>query len=131
MKDKEKAGKWNFHLHNSKLVTYARKNRKKRLVSEQVIWEMVRRKQILGYKFKRQRPVLNFIADFMCQELLLIVEIDGITHEDPQQQAYDAWRQRQLEEAGFTVLRFSSWDAVYNRSWVRAQIVAWVEDREV
>ena len=66
----------------------------------------------------------------MCQELLLIVEIDGITHEDPQQQAYDAWRQRQLEEAGFTVLRFSSWDAVYNRSWVRAQIVAWVEDRE-
>lgn len=124
----EKANKRNFHLHNSKLVKYARKNRKKATVSERYMWEYVlRRKQLKGYKFKRQRPVLNYIADFMCQDLLLIIEVDGITHEDPQQQIRDRIRQQNLEAAGFTVLRFSSWDSVYNLEWVRQVLLDWIK----
>ena len=40
------------------------------------------RRQMMGYQFRRQRPVLEYIVDFMCMDLLLIVEVDGITHDD-------------------------------------------------
>jgi len=60
----------------------------------------------MGVKFMRQRPVLNYIADFMCRELLLIIECDGITHLQEGASEKDSIRQKKLEEVGFTVLRF-------------------------
>jgi very-short-patch-repair endonuclease len=60
-----------------------------------------------GFQFRRQRPVLNFIADFMCKELMLTIEVDGITHTHPKVIEQDRIKQLQLEQAGFTVLRFT------------------------
>ncbi|GAB5552847.1 MAG: hypothetical protein Sapg2KO_24380 [Saprospiraceae bacterium] len=95
------------------------------------MWEFIlRRKQLKGYKFKRQRPVLNYIADFMCQDLLLIIEVDGITHKDPQQQIRDQIRQKNLEAAGFTVLRFSSWDSIYHQEQVKQVLLDWIGEWE-
>jgi very-short-patch-repair endonuclease len=70
--------------------------------------------QFNGYSFLRQRPVLQYIADFMCFELLLIIELDGEIHD--QQEVYEKDRQRDkdLEEIGFTVIRFSNW-MVFNQ----------------
>ena len=76
--------------------------------SEACLWKYVlRARQLKGYQFRRQRPVLNYIADFMCKELMLIIEADGITHQWAETIEKDKKRQAELEAAGFTVLRFT------------------------
>ena len=52
-----------------------------------------------GYQFRRQRPVMDYIADFMCKELMLIIEVDGITHTYPEVIENDCIRQQRLERA--------------------------------
>ena len=81
-----------------------------------------------GYQFRRQRPVLDFIADFMCKELLLIIEVDGITHDDPEAVERDLSRDAKLRDAGFTVLRFSSWEVMNQMGDVSAMIGAWIDE---
>ena len=49
--------------------------------AEACLWKYVLRAgQLKSYQFRRQRPILNYVADFMCMELMLIIEVDGITH---------------------------------------------------
>ncbi|MDA3892614.1 MAG: endonuclease domain-containing protein [Salinivirgaceae bacterium] len=74
--------------------------------SEAYMWKFVLSKKTMGYKFLRQRPVLHFIADFMCPELMLIIECDGATHLLPGADKKDLKRQTKLEELDFTVIRF-------------------------
>ncbi len=59
-----------------------------------------------GYQFFRQRPVLNYIADFLCKELMLIIEVDGLTHQWEEVASNDFKREQDLKVIGFTVLRF-------------------------
>ena len=68
----------------------------------------------MGYPFTRQRPVLSYIVDFMCKELCLVIEVDGVTHLDEEVSEKDKIKQRNLEEAGFHVLRFRD-EEVLNR----------------
>ena len=77
------ASKENFHLYNTNLQPFANKLRKRMTKAEACLWKYaLRASKMKGYSFRRQRPVLNYIADFMCQELFLIIEVDGITHQD-------------------------------------------------
>jgi very-short-patch-repair endonuclease len=104
-----KANKSNLHLYNSGLKDYARENRNASTKAEACLWKFVlRAKQMKGYAFRRQRPVLKYIADFMCKELNLIIEVDGLYHTWEETKAKDEFRQKQLEDAGFTVLRFTN-----------------------
>jgi len=83
-----------------------------------------------GYTFRRQRPVLRYIADFMCQPLMLIIEVDGGIHKDDLVAANDHQRQQELEAAGFTVLRFDN-EVVLNRmADVKLNLEMWIEDYE-
>lgn len=76
--------------------------------AEACLWKYVLRAGgMLGFTFRRQRPVLNYIADFLCKELMLIIEVDGMTHSYEEIVENDQRRQNQLEMAGFKVLRFS------------------------
>lgn len=59
-----------------------------------------------GYQFLRQRPVLNYIPDFMCKDLRLIIEVHGESHEQEHQWYKDEVRQNELENYGFTIIRF-------------------------
>ena len=59
-----------------------------------------------NWQFRRQRPVLNYIADFMCKVLLLIIELDGYTHNFQETIDKDLKKEKALEEVGFKVLRF-------------------------
>lgn len=97
------------HLgYNKVLKELARNLRKNSTKAEIRLWsEVLRAGKMKGYPFLRQRPVLNYIADFMCKELKLIIEVDGATHNDEEQWYKDRERQKELEEYGFTVLRFS------------------------
>ena len=61
---------------------------------------------VLGVKFKRQLVIKNYIADFVCLERMLVIEVDGGYHYRPEQMECDAYRTEELEKLGFRVLRF-------------------------
>ena len=82
---------------------------------------------MMGYTFKRQRPIGNFIVDFVCLSLGLVVEVDGLTHEDEKQFEKDKKRDKILEELGFVTLRFSSWEVLNRISEVEIELVKWIE----
>jgi very-short-patch-repair endonuclease len=82
----------------------ARKLRTEATDAERALWARLRRRQILGYKFRRQQPLGQYIVDFVCLEKRLIVEVDGSQHNE--QQSYDAARTGWLESQGYRVLRF-------------------------
>ena len=84
--------------------TKARRLRKDSTDAESILWTLVRSRQLLGYKFRRQVPVGKYIADFACLERGLIIELDGGQHQE--QTVYDAKRTRRLESQGFRVMRF-------------------------
>lgn len=114
--------------YNKKLKEYARKLRKQATKAEVKLWNEVLRGRMHGYTFLRQRPVLFFIADFMCKELMLIIEIDGYTHEWEEQWVLDQRRQKKLEELGFTVLRFKDEEVLDDIRNVERVIESWIED---
>ena len=73
--------------------------------AERNAWSLLRRKGILGLKFRRQHPLCGFIVDFYCPRLRLVLELDGGSHEDQAQASYDAARTQWLEAHGYTVRR--------------------------
>jgi len=67
--------------YNKNLKEYARKLRKNSTLAEVILWdEVLKRKQLKGYSFLRQRPIDRYIVDFFCKELKLIIELDGTIH---------------------------------------------------
>jgi very-short-patch-repair endonuclease len=83
-----------------------------------------------GYQFRRERPVLNYIADFMCKELQLVIEVDGLTHQWEEVFAKDKRKDEDLRNAGFVVLRFNNNDILNNMHQVIRIIEAKIEDIE-
>ncbi|XOV91110.1 MAG: endonuclease domain-containing protein [Bacteroidota bacterium] len=113
----------NNHHYNKYLRSNANKLRKGMTKAEACLWKYVLRAGgVKGFTFRRQRPVLKYIADFMCKELSLIVEVDGITHTYEEVIKKDKIRQRDLENAGFTVIRFDDDDVLRNINWVNEEI---------
>ncbi len=103
-----KADKSNFYRYNKKLQPYANKLRKRMTKAEACLWKYgLRARQRQGYQFRRQRPVLYFIADFLCLPLKLVIEVDGITHQWEETIRRDERKDQMLQQAGFTVLRFT------------------------
>ncbi|MFZ6800582.1 endonuclease domain-containing protein [Undibacterium sp. Di24W] len=83
-----------------KITVNARSLRKEMTDVERLLWARLRGQQ-LGVKFRRQYPFLNFVLDFVCLELKLVVELDGSQHADSQ--AYDDYRTKCLNDAGFVI----------------------------
>ncbi len=83
---------------------FARELRNNATNAERRLWHLLRRRQLDGFKFRRQRPIGPYICDFVCLEARLIVELDGGQH--AQQAAYDIRRDDFLRSQGFRVLRF-------------------------
>jgi very-short-patch-repair endonuclease len=71
---------------------------------------------MLGYQFMRQKPIDNFIVDFYCSKLHLVIEIDGITHDGKQN--YDQIGENKLKATGFVILRFDGHYVVNNLTGV-------------
>ncbi len=106
------------------LIEKARKLRKRSTPGERVMWNALRRKQVLGFEFRSQRPIDLFIIDFYCKECMLAIEIDGNSHYYKQE--YDAWRQKRLESRGIEFLRFSESDAKNYTESVIQEIENWL-----
>ena len=89
----------------------AKQMRKEHTEAEGKLWEVVRDSK-LGYKFRRQHPVDKYIADFICLQEALIVEVDGGYHSTEEQKLYDEERTRVLNTIGFEVMRFSNEEVI-------------------
>ena len=93
--------------YNSKLKELARQLRNNSTKSEIIIWQKLKRKQLYGYDFHRQKPLDNYIVDFFCNELMLAIEIDGYSHELIEVYNKDLKKEKRLKELGITILRFT------------------------
>ncbi|MBC6112308.1 endonuclease domain-containing protein [Pedobacter fastidiosus] len=127
----DEATKDNLWHYNTELKKFANSNRKDMTKAEACIWKFVLSgRQMMGYQFRRQRPILNFIADFMCKELMLIIEVDGLTHDWESVAENDLVRERQLANIGFTILRFSDDEVLKDIENVNQSICFFIEDFE-
>ena len=89
-------------MRNTVAQSRARKLRSQTTDTEQHLWRYLRRRQVGGYRFRRQAPVCGYIADFACLEARVIVELDGGQHLE--RSRYDVSRDRRLEAEGVSVL---------------------------
>ena len=103
----------------------ARELRKNMTSSEKLVWEKIRKKS-LGVEFHRQVPILNYIVDFYCHEIGLVIEIDGNFH-DPNF-LEDAERQGKMEKYGVNFLRFSNDEVLSNIEDVLGVIRDYIEE---
>ncbi len=101
--------------------------RKSTTDAEQALWRILRGRQIGGIKFRRQHPFGDYILDFVCLENRLVIEVDGGQHAE--QVAYDQARTKQLQKAGFHVLRFWNNEVLQESDAVKEKI--WLAVREL
>ncbi len=94
--------------YNPKLKNNSRALRTSMTDAEQVLWQHIRRKQIRGVQFYRQKPLLAFIVDFYCPAAKLVIELDGSQHFETGHQAKDQTRDAALAGLGLHVLRFDN-----------------------
>src|SRR6266487_3350533 len=127
----EQAGKQNFWAYNKNLQPFANDLRKRMTKSEASLWKYVLRAGIMkGNSFRRQRPIMNYIADFMCKELMLVIEVDGYSHWTDESKKKDEQREKVLQLAGFTVLHFTDEEVLNNLTRVQKKIMRWIEEKE-
>jgi very-short-patch-repair endonuclease len=115
--------------YNQNLKTYARELRKNMTPGEITLWQHIRKRQILGVQFQRQRPIDQYIVDFYCKAYMLAIEIDGSSHDSPEAQEKDKIRQQTLEALGVQFLRFSESQARYHPEAVVEIIKQWLSQR--
>lgn len=106
--------------YNKNLVERAKELRKNMTVAEKAIWHKYLRN--FPYRVLRQRPIDNFIVDFYCPQLKLVIEIDGDTHFSENAQNYDAERTTVLESYGLKVIRFTNDEVLTNLEGVCREI---------
>ncbi|MCH6198399.1 DUF559 domain-containing protein [Aquiflexum sp. LQ15W] len=99
---------------NPELLEHAREMRKNETPAEDFMWNLLRNRRFLGYKFRRQHPVAQkFILDFFCDELRLGLELDGDYHNSQDQKEYDEGRTYELTELGIKIIRFSNQEVLW------------------
>jgi very-short-patch-repair endonuclease len=107
---------------NKKLKTLARQLRKNMTEAESFLWQRIRRKQLKGRQFYRQKNIGNYIVDFCCPSAKVIVELDGGQHYTQEGIRRDQVRDKYLESLGFTILRFSDREVFKNIEGVLERI---------
>ena len=103
----EGGGEGSYVYRPAKLIEYARKLRKGSTSPEAKLWSVLRNRQMSGVKFRRQHPIDIYVADFYCEELKLIIELDGESHFTDSGKASDAIRSKYLQK-NYKIIRFTN-----------------------
>ena len=106
----------------------ARYLRKNMTQSERILWSRLRRKQILGVQFYRQKPIGNYITDFFAPRAKLVIEVDGSQHAEETHVERDTQRDNYLADLRIRVLRFNSREVFKNTDSVVEVIYKAVEE---
>jgi len=115
--------------YNKSLKEYARTLRKNSTLSEVILWnKLLKRKQLKGYQFLRQRSINNYIVDFFCKDLKLIIEIDGEIHRF--QKGKDRERELDLKNLGYHIIRFKNREILDNLYNVEKTLEYFIDDLE-
>ena len=121
---------WGAHTADSTqyglLKENAKANKKNPTEAESVMWDMLKGNN-LGYHFRRQHIILDYIVDFICLEKGLVIELDGGYHNDPVQMEYDERRTAHLQRLGYTELRFKNEELLCNPDSVIQKITETLE----
>lgn len=111
--------------YNKNISHRASKLRKAGILSEALLWDMLKNGQFLGLDFDRQKQIGNYFVDFYCAELNLVIEIDGSSHDDKYE--YDKRRDEYMEKLGLRVIRISD-EGVRHRMEMELEYIAKVVD---
>ena len=95
------------YKNNHNLKEIRRSLRTNANTAEKILWKHLRNSQ-LGNKFRRQFSIGNVVVDFCCEQLKLVVEVDGWTHDFEKTQAKDNDKQKFLEQQGYKIIRFKN-----------------------
>jgi very-short-patch-repair endonuclease len=114
--------------YRPRFKTIARTLRKEMTLAEVLLWNELKRKQMMGYDFHRQKPIDKYVVDFFCPRLSLVIEIDGASHEEKQEA--DSKRQKEIERYGISFLRFSDHEVKQNLDGVLESLREWIAARE-
>ena len=95
--------------------------------AEAIVWRWLRDRRLEGLKFRRQHPILNYIADFYCPELKLVIEIDGRGHEGMTQDFDDIQRSQEMSKLGIEVIRVSNEDVRHNQFAAADTLIAAIQ----
>lgn len=112
-------------IHNKPILKNHRRDlRKNATPAERYLWTHLKNKQVCGLRFQRQHSIDNYIVDFYCASIKLIIELDGDYHDHPEQIEADVIRDENLEKLGFKVLRFENKMAFENLD----SILGWIKE---
>ncbi len=95
--------------------------------AEWLLWQVLRRKRLLGLKVRRQHQIGKWVVDFCCPALHLVIEVDGGIHDDPDQKHRDEQRAYDLMLMGFTILRFTNREVEQFPEYVIARLRSYAE----
>lgn len=123
MDNKSLGYNWANPLNYDLLKYFARQLKANPTLAEQALWPCLANKQ-LGFRFRRQYIIDDYIVDFVCLPQRLVVEIDGAYHDEEEQQKVDALRSERLNALGFRVIRFSNEEVLNNIEEVLSTIKA-------
>jgi len=127
-KEAPKSPKGTFHWETANPVLYgllrdyAQKMRNQPTKAEALLWNVLSGKKLDGYKFRRQHIIGSYITDFICLKTNLIIEIDGLIHQLPENKESDIERTCWLEEEGYRVIRFTNEEVLSNLDFVLEKI---------
>lgn len=104
----------------------ARELRKSLTPAERILWDVLKNRQMEGYKFRRQHPIYHYIADFYCHELRMVIELDGGVHDEIDQQEHDSNRDLVIREFGIEILRFKNEEVMNDTKNVLEKVKAFL-----
>ena len=94
--------------YNKRLLPLAKKLRQNSTLSEAILWTHIKAGKMMGLKFQRQKPIGNYIVDFFCKELMLVIEVDGNSHDEKVEK--DEKREEDLKKMGCRIYRINDVD---------------------
>ena len=118
-----------YNGHMDKKYYTARTLRKNSTIHEKRLWNLLKNRQFHNLRFKRQAPIGEYIVDFVCPEIRLIIEIDGGQHNIPENIEYDNQRTNFLKNRGYHVIRFWNNDIYKNIDGVLKEIEKYLNNK--
>ncbi len=115
-----------FHKASPLIFERATALRARMTGAENTLWEHLNKKK-LGVKFRRQHPLANYIVDFYCHKLKLVVEVDGGIHEQEEIKMRDKEREGYLKGLGLTIIRFTNNEVLYQINEVLKKIKSYIQ----
>jgi very-short-patch-repair endonuclease len=116
--------------YNPKLKQLARNLRNNSTLSEVLLWNVLKGKQLNGYQFMRQKPIGNYIVDFYCSKLNLVIEIDGDSHDSFKNQERDLEKDKFLQSLDLFVFRIEDLEVKKNISVIIEELLDWIKEYE-